>query len=220
MNITDLITKNTSHETNIELLNKEFFKFSNGTTHFDYHRTIPYNNFDLSGVECEVGEFLYSLTRIMKPSRILETGTSSGISTAYFGLGLLHNNFGTITTIDPGECKEANQLAGDLNINHLVTFTTKHAENYSTEEAFDLAFLESEPKLRFNEFIKFYDNVAPGGIILIHDLNRNMGSGNPSWENYESVLGEFIKDEKIQIFSFWTPRGLVMFQKPHPENNY
>jgi predicted O-methyltransferase YrrM len=219
VNITDLIIKTTSHETNIELLNKEFFKFSDGAARHDRFHNVPYNNFDLSGVECEVGEFLYSLTRMIKPSRILETGTSTGISTAYFGLGLLHNNFGTINTIDPGECKEANQLIDDLNINHLVTFTKIHAENYSTEEVFDIAFLDSEPKLRFNEFIKFYDNVVPGGIILIHDLNRNMGSVE-NWGNYETTLGGFIKDEKIQIFSFWTPRGLVMFQKPHPENNY
>jgi hypothetical protein len=43
---------------------------------------------------------LYALTRLLRPSHVVETGVSSGVSSAHFLLGLRRNRFGRLHSID------------------------------------------------------------------------------------------------------------------------
>lgn len=96
--------------------------------------------------------------------------------------------------------------------------------NYHPTGEFDMLFLDSEPQLRFDEFVKFWPQVRPGGIILIHDLHPHLGhSGTintdhpnePDWPygDPRPKLGPFITRHEVQTMSFPTPRGLTFFQK-------
>ena len=59
-----------------------------------------YSAFNDAGVECEVGEFLYAFMRLIKPNKVLETGTHFGVSAAYIGFALKHNGIGAIDTYE------------------------------------------------------------------------------------------------------------------------
>ncbi len=91
-----------------------------------------------------------------------------------------------------------------------------------------MVFLDSEPQLRFDEFIKYWPMVKPGGFILIHDLGPQLGRhdqvyhGQLDWPYgpWRPKLGEFIKNHEVQTISFPTPRGFTLFQKRSDEFDF
>lgn len=189
-----------------------------------------YQMFNTGGVECEVGEFLYSLTRMLKPNVVLETGTHFGISSTYIGLALKHNNFGKITTLDPKYYDEAKLMHKKMELSDVITQIEIHAELYQTDDLFDILFLDSEPILRFDEFVKFFKNVKPGGLIIIHDLHKHLSynsfnSDLPDFKHWPygsfvEKLGSYMLTNEIQTFSFGTPRGITLFQKKDDNMSY
>src|SRR5438270_11553862 len=56
--------------------------------------------FNDGGIECETGEFLYGVIRLIKPANVLETGTHKGIGGCYMAKALEDNNKGRLTTIE------------------------------------------------------------------------------------------------------------------------
>lgn len=189
-----------------------------------------YKMFNTGGVECEVGEFLYGLVKMLKPEKILETGTHFGISSTYIGLALKDNNFGKIITIDPIYYKEAKELHKKMELDGIVSQIELHAEKYETDEIFDFIFLDSEPILRFSEFDKFYKNLKPGGIVIIHDLHKHLSFNSfnrdqPNFKHwpygdFREKLGKYIYDLDVQTLSFNTPRGITIFQKKDDNMSY
>jgi len=188
-----------------------------------------YSMFNTGGVECEVGEFFYSLVRLLKSKNILETGTHYGISSTYFALALKHNNLGgTITTIDTTYHTHAKEIHANLDLNLFIKHIEMDANNFKTTEMFDLILLDTEPHIRFDEFIRYYDNLNDGGIIIIHDLhphlsyNLNYINEQQHWPfgDFRNKLGKFIKEHQVQIFSFGTPRGITIFQKNTNDMSY
>jgi len=191
-----------------------------------------YKMFNTGGVECEVGEFLYSLVRMIKPVSILETGTHFGISSTYMALGMKHNETenGVVVTIDPIYWSEAKTLHEKMEVLMYIKQVEMHAENYNTSDEYDLIFLDSEPILRFNEFDKFFKNLKPGGIIIIHDLHphfcyNNVNTDHPEFKHwpygdFTQKLGPYIKNLDVQVISFNTPRGMTMFQKKSLNMSY
>jgi len=189
-----------------------------------------YCMFNTGGVECEVGEFLYSLVKLIKPNEVLETGTHHGVSSAYIGLALKSNNKGHITTLDFVYHEQAKYIHNKLEILPYVTQLQIDVNDFKTDKKYQLVLIDTEPILRFDEFVKFYSNVDDGGLIIIHDLHPNL-SYNPNqnftlpydhwpYGDFRPKLGKFIKEHKTQILSFNTPRGLTIFQKNKSDMNY
>lgn len=178
---------------------------------------------DSGGVETEVGEFIYSLVRMVKPTFILETGTYHGLSAGYIGMALKANGKGKIVTLDPYvmDDSDAYKLWKDLEVTDVVTHERVSSLDYVCEPPVDILFLDSEPILRFKEFVRFFDKVVPGGIIMIHDLHPHLSytglnlNGMEHWPygDFRETLGPYIKDCSVQVLSFPTPRGFTMFQK-------
>lgn len=176
------------------------------------------------GVEIEVGEWIYALTRLMKPSFVLETGTYHGLSSSYIALALKENGTGSMVTIDPLIYENrASHTWEKLGISDIIEFKRMPSLDYTPDRPIDILFLDSEPCYRYKEFVKFFDNVNPGGIILIHDLHPSL-SYNPKPEpktgmyhwpfgDFREFLGTYIKSYQIQTFSFPSPRGFTVFQK-------
>jgi hypothetical protein len=189
-----------------------------------------YSMFNTGGVESEVGEFLYSLVILLKPDQILETGTYHGVSSTYMALALKNNNKGHITTIDYVYHDQAKYIHTKTDISSYITQLQMDVNNFSSNKKYQLILIDTEPILRFDEFIRFYDNVDDGGLIIIHDLHPNLSYNpvkNPNlpfmhwpYGDFRPKLGKFIKEYKVQTLSFNTPRGLTIFQKNKSDMSY
>ncbi len=178
-----------------------------------------------AGVEVEVGELLFSLVRVTKPSFVLETGTHVGVGAAYLAAGCRANGFGEVTTL---EFIEEHFIAARALLSELLLIgksgwvrpTWMHAMNYRPMEEIDILFLDTEPQTRFAELMKFYPAVATGGLILIHDLHSHMGQipntehgDNWPFGSIPPEMTDLVRRDALRPVHFHTPRGLTMFYK-------
>lgn len=181
--------------------------------------------FTSGGVECEVGAFLYSLVKMIKPENVLETGTYTGISSSYMAYAMKENNKGKLITFEVNgvHYNEANKRWKTLGLDAYIDSRLQPSLDYTPDRDFELVLLDSEPNLRFAEFDKIVDNVVDGGIIVIHDLHTSLGQ---SGQIHHGVLHwpygalsdrmvNMIKNHEMQTFNFFTPRGITIFQKAH-----
>lgn len=187
-----------------------------------------FSMFNDAGTEVEVSELLYSLTKVVKPKLLLETGTHIGVSSTYLAQGIKeNNNGGKLITFEiiPVHLNNAKLLWQEVGVDHLIEGRLQSALDFEPRDMeFDMLFLDSEPQLRFNEFVKFWPNLKPGGIVAIHDLHPSMGHhgqvyhGEYDWPygDFRVKLGPFIKNHQVQVIHPLTPRGLSIFQKTRP----
>lgn len=168
--------------------------------------------------EMEVCELLYSLVRLLKPEYVLETGGGTGNSGAYIAQGLKENDRGLLVSLEPypTSYRIALKLWEDLGLrNKIVHHAMTSFEYPLTNVRFQMMFLDSEPSCRFTEVKKFYPNLDPGGIILIHDLKYKLVG---QWEDFKSLIGDLLKNFDLQVITLETPRGLTMLQKSRKES--
>lgn len=189
--------------------------------------------YNTGGVEVEVGEFLYSLVRVIKPKRVLETGTHKGISAAYMAGGLKDNkdqgSNGTLTTIEFLEenYRDSTKLFAKLGLETYIDAVQQDVTDYKTDDQFGIVFLDTEPQTRFSEMVKFYDNVTPGGLIIIHDLHRHMhqveneehGFGWP-YGPLPKKIEDLVADHKLLPLHLDTPRGITVLYKVHKDDYF
>ena len=201
-----------------------------------------YQCWNTGGVEREVGEFFYALVLMMKPERVLETGTHMGISSSYIAQGMKENGFGKLTTIEyeQSHINTAKQRFNDLQLNDYVEFVYSpslewrppHNFSGSNEELsydqqpktqYDIILLDTEPQIRFQEFVKFHPYLEMGGAMFIHDLHPHchqidtpQGFGVPYGPMPDEMKKLLLDD--YQRVHFRTPRGLSMFYKLAPED--
>ena len=185
--------------------------------------------FNDGGIECETGEFLYGLIRLIKPDNVLETGTHKGIGGCYMAKALEDNNKGRLTTIEflPELFAEALQRFETVGLTERIQKIQGDVREYEPTHDFDIILLDTEPDLRYAELVKFYNNLKPGGFIFIHDLHRHMSQtvvqgdrpfGWPFGPIPDSVK-EKVKNMQLRPFHFTTPRGFTGFYKEH-EGDY
>jgi predicted O-methyltransferase YrrM len=180
------------------------------------HVRGQFKRFDDGSAEVEVLEFLYSLVRIVKPDNICETGSYFGFTAAYMSMGLRDNGKGEIDTIEFSEenLTKARALWMKLLLNvnsHLIS-----SLDFVTDKKYELVLLDTEPQLRYLELEKFWNNIVPGGIIVIHDLSWDLGSGAPQFWLHKEIIDQKIKDHELQVINFLTPRGITILQKFDP----
>lgn len=183
--------------------------------------------FNDAGTEIETAEFLYGFVKLIKPDLILETGTHLGISSTYMGLACQSNNKGNIVSyeINGGLKRQAEALWHEAGLSvgsgGTVQCILLSALKAKCEHPIDFLFLDSEPGLRFDEFVKFWPLVRPGGFIGVHDLHPHLGheghtvNGMYDWPygDFRKKIGGLILSHEVQTFHFTTPRGFVLFQK-------
>lgn len=192
-----------------------------------------FTSFNDAGIETEVGEFLYGMVRILKPEHVLETGTHVGVGAAYIGQALKDNKQGRLDTVEfnPANHNNAQNRIEKLDLVGQVTCHFGDSMSFDPHRSsqapvnpgkYGLIFLDTEPQLRFQEFIKFVPYLATGGFIFIHDLHRHMGQHDNAehgfgWpfgripQEFNNIVAQF----DLRPFHFPTPRGLTGFYKPH-----
>lgn len=189
--------------------------------------TKGFKSFNDAGLECETGEFLYALIRLLKPDFVLETGTHEGVGASYMGQALKDNGFGQLDTVEflqphhETSKKRMARLGLDNVVLHLGDVAT-----FTPGKKYDLILLDTEPQTRFSELIKFMPNLNEGGFVFIHDLHRHMHQ-IPNEEHgfawpYGKIppeIEQWVKFGILRPFHFTTPRGLTGFYRPH-EGDY
>lgn len=186
--------------------------------------TVGYSSFNDAGVECEVGEFLYAMVRLLKPYNILETGTHQGMGATYMGMACRDNGHGLVDTIEFIPEHHFKALGNFVNagltkyINAIKADVTKWSP--PDDRRYQLVLLDTEPQLRFEELVRFYDYICPGGYIFIHDLHQHMGQvGNAEhgyawpWGVLPYQIKQWVRDGQLRPFHFHNPRGLTGFYK-------
>jgi predicted O-methyltransferase YrrM len=191
--------------------------------------SASFTSFNDAGIECETGEFLYGMTRLLKPDFVLETGTHWGVGASYMGLALQDNNKGQLDTIE--FLREIYERAKDRlsKVGVLDTYVKMYLQDvatFKTDKLYKLILLDTEPQTRFAELVSFFPNLEEGGFVFVHDLHRHMhqipneehGFAWPYGEIPEE-LKSLVKNDLLRPIHFSTPRGLSGFYKTHT-NDY
>lgn len=189
-------------------------EWSNTITH--------YSAFNDAGVECETGEFLYAMVRILKPQNVLETGTHWGIGASYIGLAMKDNGFGHLDTIEflPEIHAKAQERINKIGVSPFVACQLQDATSYIPACNYQMMLLDTEPQTRFAEAVRYYDYLDEAGFVFIHDLHRHMHQ-IPNEEHgfawpfgpIPGFLSELVNTTRFAPFHFPTPRGLTGFYK-------
>lgn len=203
-------------------------EYNEGEWGQDKPKAPGFHSFNDAGVESEVGEYFYSMVRLLQPDNVLETGTHWGVSASYIGLALKDNQKGHLDTFEflSGNHIKASIRIQKLSLGQQVTTHFGDIANFTPEVTYKMVLLDTEPQTRFDELIQFYDVVEPGGFIFIHDLHRHMHQIPNQDHGFAWPFGElpeFIKDkvkkDELRPFHFSTPRGLTGFYKVHPDDH-
>lgn len=188
-----------------------------------------YTSFNDAGVETETGEFLYAMTRILKPTHALETGTHWGIGTAYIASALKDNTKGLLDTIEflPEIYREAADRVQKLELTSQVRMHLQDVKDFEPKahgvNFYQLILLDTEPQTRFAELLKFFPYLDEGGFVFIHDLHRHMHQIRNDEHGFAWPYGplpqeikDLVTQGKLRPIHFPTPRGLTGFYKVAP----
>lgn len=209
-------------------LDSELVEYNEGQWGENNPKAIGFHSFNDAGVESEVGEFFYSMVRLLQPDNVLETGTHWGVSASYIGLALQDNQFGHLDTFEflAENHRKAHSRIFNLQLLKQVTCHFGDIAAFTPEKTYKMVLLDTEPQTRFAELEKFYDVVEPGGFIFIHDLHRHMHQIPNEDHGFAWPFGlvtdfinEKVKNDELRPFHFSTPRGLTGFYKVHPDDH-
>mgnify|MGYP001559710954 FL=1 len=181
-----------------------------------------FSMFNTGSVEVETAEVLYGLTRLIKPKKILDTGSHFGVSALYMALACQHNDLGRVLSVehDGFYAEKAVELWRTCGVSSNVSLYNGSSLELDTKDTYELMLLDTEPQIRFAELVKFYNQLAPGGFVFIHDLHRHMsqednkehGFGHPFGKLPQEII-DWVRSVELAPWHFPTPRGFVGFYK-------
>lgn len=195
----------------------------------ELHGTVYWSQ-NSGSVESEVGEFLYGMVKVLKPRKILETGTYRGWSSAYMAQGLKENGVGSIDTIEYEQefITISKNRWSKLGLLEYIHEHQQDARTFTPLWDYDLMFLDTEPSLRFDELVRFYPYLRPGGYVFIHDLppafcQGNINTDHPEIESWPfgkcpQQIKDWVSSGDLHTFYFPNPRGMVGFYKKKQED--
>ncbi|HEV7719085.1 MAG TPA: class I SAM-dependent methyltransferase [Arsenicitalea sp.] len=157
------------------------------------------------------GEFLYFVTRVARPNRVLELGSCVGISAGYITAGLKLNQGGHLWTLEgsPASAELAQQTLDGLEQSPQATIvvgrfseTLQHC--LETDGPFDLAFIDGhhdgEATMRYYAQIKRH--LAPEAILIFDDVHYS-----PSMElAWQTIASDSAAKGQLRIRA----RGVVV----------
>ncbi len=155
---------------------------------------------------------LYLLIRLIKPDCIIETGVSSGASSAHILCALHDNEQGTLHSIDlPPDSLPEGKESGWIVPKYLRSRWHLHIGD-SKQLLKQLLNSTGQIDCFFHDSLHTYDHMLwefrtaweylkPGGLFMSHDVGRNMAffdfmkENNIKWRDYRvfHILGGFVK---------------------------
>lgn len=155
------------------------------------------------GSESEVITFLKSLTTVIKPNLILETGTYNGNGTIAFAEGVIENGFGKVISIEFDE--ELAQNAKRKFAEYPVEIVCGSSLSYTPNNLIDILFLDSKRSIRKEEFLRYKPFLHKHSLIIWHDSSYR----ERNHLVYDSV-NELYEAGIIDRILLPTPRGITL----------
>jgi predicted O-methyltransferase YrrM len=161
--------------------------------------------FDGFTAETEVLDFLYTLVRLTKPERAIETGTWLGRSAVAIGSAMRDNGFGKLISLelDPEVARCALAEIESARLCDWVEVIIERSLTFQPENKLEFALLNSGIGARADEFRHFYDRLAPGATVVFHDT----GAQHAGFA--EGIKG-LISQGRLAGSFFPTPRGIFV----------
>ncbi len=148
-----------------------------------------------ASVNTDVANYYYSLTKVMRPLLTVEIGCFIGFSTLHFAKAIKEQGFGKMISIDPFDWdvdtgKEARENRENVarrylkkaDMEDVVTYVKGTSETVYPEieerikGKIDLLYIDGDHSVKgaFYDFNRYYNDVRPGGIIILHDIYPQM----------------------------------------------
>ena len=121
----------------------------------------------------ETGNFLHMITRILKPEKVVEFGTSFGVSTIFLASALEKNNKGLLITseIDEYKVQLAKQHFLKAKIAHRIEIRNGDAlQTLSNIENIEFLFLDGWKELYLPLFKILEPKLSENAIIIADDI--------------------------------------------------
>lgn len=134
-------------------------------------------------ISTECGLFLQNLVLSHRPVRILELGSSYGVSTLYFAMALRTLGRGTIvaTELDPHKCKRLREHIADAGVQAYVD--VRAGDVFDTvdelEGSFDMVFMDIWADGYLPLFRKIERLLRPGSIVLADNMYTAQAAVQP-----------------------------------------
>ena len=131
----------------------------------------------MRNVSPEDGRLLRLLTEVADAKHVVEIGTSNGYSGIWFCLAL-RTTGGRLTTheIDAGRAALARENFERAGVTQLVTLVEgdAHEEVTKLQGPIDVLFLDADKSGYIDYLDKLLPLVPPGGLVVAHNMQRNM----------------------------------------------
>ena len=181
--------------------------FGAGSKIFDSNKRVISKIASTAGISDKRGKLLAKTTHYFQPQRILEIGTSLGISTAYMALGAPKAD---ITTLEG--CPNTAQIAKDnfkkLNLNNIELLIGEFDQSLDEaiqDNAYDLIFFDGnhQKKATLRYFEKCLNIAHQNSVFIFDDIH---------WSKDMELAWEEIKNhEKVTLSVDTFKWGLVFF---------
>ena len=161
--------------------------------------------FDTRTPEVETLDFIYALTRLMKPAVALETNTWLGLTTCAVAKAQRANGFGEITTLESDADVQATAIKNiaAYGLAPIVKAILGDDLPAGTRQKFDLAIFNAAPNQQIDRFLKFRDYLANDCIVVFCDA---YGSFSTIADENSSLTLRGL----INAFPLPTPRSLLI----------
>ncbi|OEZ59099.1 O-methyltransferase [Duganella sp. HH105] len=160
-------------------------------------------------VSPEMGRFLYSLALMRRPARILELGSSYGVSTLYFASALRQIGKGEIiaTELDALKCKALLENLRAAGVQSWVDLREGDVFDAvgQLEGTFDMIFMDVWASLYLDLFRKIEPFLKPGSVVITDNMYtaeeevlafKRYLSGNPA---YSSITLDFESGVELTV---------------------
>lgn len=150
----------------------------------------------------DVGRFLYGITRSISAQRIVEFGTSYGVSTIYFAAALQDVGGGLIigSELEGSKVTKATEHLRETGLSQFVEIRVGDALQTLGDAGgtIDLLFLDGWKDLYLDVLHLLLDSLRPGSVVLADDLNIALEELTPYLEYVRNPANGFVSVE-LQI---------------------
>ncbi|MEN6367816.1 MAG: class I SAM-dependent methyltransferase [Thermoguttaceae bacterium] len=156
----------------------------------------------LMPVSRDAGTFLYGLVRSTAAKRVVEFGTSFGISTIYFAAALKDNGGGLVigSELEPTKVAKANQHLIEAGLSEFVDIRAGDArETLLNTGEIDLLFLDGWKELYLDILKITMTNLRPGSVVLADDIDL--------FPDQLTKYLDFVRDQTNGFVSVYLPLG-------------
>jgi predicted O-methyltransferase YrrM len=125
-------------------------------------------------VSRDAGRFLYAVARSISAKRIVEFGTSFGVSTIYFAAAMKDNGNGTVigSELEASKVAKANQHLAEAGLSQFADIRPGDALQTLRETGLiDLLFLDGWKLLYLDMLKLLLPSLRQGAVVLADDVN-------------------------------------------------